>query len=106
MILKAVLYLIGFIFLLKLLWNSAIPYISVRQYFQWKRVEGKEPGGISFDVVSDMLLLILFCMLYFFSNNIIYGRSTFEIFIMGLLLIVLSYLMTIVVAIICRYIYK
>lgn len=106
MIVKIMVYLIVFLFLLKLLWNILVPYIAEREYIKWMRIGGIKPSNISLAPIIEILLLIILCPFYYFSNKLIYNRSTFEIFIIGLLLIVASYLIAILVGRILRYFYK
>lgn len=106
MIVKIMVYLIVFLFFLQLLWNICVPYMAWRMYVEWERVGGKKPSSISFAPIIEILLLMVLCPFYYFSNNMIYNRSTFEIFIIGLLLIAASYLIVILVASIFRYFNK
>lgn len=106
MIIKAIVYLIVFLIFLKLLWNIILPYAASRNYAEWRRVGGKKPSGISFDIVTEMLLLVFLCIFYFFSEKIIYNLSTLEIFIVGIILIAMSYFFAMLVGIFCRYFYK
>ena len=106
MIIKATVYLIAFLIFLKLLWNIALPYAASRNYAEWMRVGGKKPSGVSFDIVTEIILLALLCLLYYFSDDAIYGLSTFAIFIIGIALIATSYAITILVGAICTFFYK
>ncbi len=106
MIVEIIVYLVLFIFSLKLLWNILTPYIAEKKYIEWRKVGGQEPNSISFATIMEIALLFILCFFYYFSNNIIYGWSIFKVFVIGIILIVASYLIAILVGMVCRYFYK
>lgn len=97
MIIKAIVYLIIFLFIIKLLWNILIPYAVEMGYVRNK---------VSFATIIEILLLVFLCLFYYFSGNIIYDLSILKIFIVGIILIAASYLVAILVGIVFRYFYK
>lgn len=97
MIINTIVYLIAFLLFLKFLWNIFTPYVVERGYVRHK---------ISFATIIEILLLVFLCIFYFFSEKIIYNLSTLEIFIVGIILIAMSYFFAMLVGIFCRYFYK
>lgn len=68
MIVKIIVYLVVFVFFLKLLWNMLTPYIAEKRYAEWKKLGGAEPSSISFAAIMEILLLVLLCFFYFFQT--------------------------------------
>jgi hypothetical protein len=81
------------LFVLKLLWNVAIPLVMEIAYRRWRNKGGKEPSGVTMMMIIELLLLFALSLMFYFLPQEFLVMSVWKFFLFGIISIVASYIL-------------